>query len=308
MSTRRPCCPPTWTGRTAPQSRNYRPQSHTCGWWSTGLQAWRSLFGSGVSRSRAGRAQPPHAIAARSCGAGTSSGGSTLGGWTSTKRCGDQGRGPLLRGCCPVKKIRKEPRAVLHSLLPRVRRSRRKSRQHRLLVLKNPASSVEQQQPGKPAANAGQGTLALSSAVGTGQIALAKVGGSAGKPAQQPQLAIRRDVLNPLLDACTWDHATGAWLTPATEPDARLCGIDWRNMLKLPPGWTPTNFVPTFFHDEPDPNQRDKPRLDIVVSFGNGHSVRYHPSADPIWSTSPQPTDAMQKRYNRANNIGWRGK
>ena len=97
MSTRRPCCPLTWTGRTAPQSRNYRPQSHTCGWWSTGLQAWRSLFGSGVSRSRAGRAQPPHAIAARSCGAGTSSGGSTLGGWTSTKRCGDQGRGPLFR-------------------------------------------------------------------------------------------------------------------------------------------------------------------------------------------------------------------
>ena len=97
MSTRRPCCPLTWTERTAPQSRNYRPQSQTCGWWSTGLQAWRSLFGSGVSRSRAGRAQPPHAIAARSCGAGTSSGGSTLGGWTSTKRCGDQGRGPLFR-------------------------------------------------------------------------------------------------------------------------------------------------------------------------------------------------------------------
>ena len=121
------------------------------------------------------------------------------------------------------------------------------------------AIQEEHQQPEEPAANAGQGTLALSSAVGTEQIALAKVGGSAGKPAQQPQLAIRRDVLNPLLDACTWDHATGAWLTPATEPDARLCGLDWRNMLNLPPGWTPTNFVPTFFHDEPDPNQRDKP-------------------------------------------------
>ena len=53
------------------------------------------LIRSGVSRSRAGRAQPPHAIAARSCGAGTSSGGSTLGGWTSTKRCGDQNRGPV---------------------------------------------------------------------------------------------------------------------------------------------------------------------------------------------------------------------
>ena len=161
----------------------------------------------------------------------------------------------------------------------------------------------EQQQPGEPAANAGQGTPAFSSAAGTGQLALAKVGGSASQPAQQPQLAIKRDVFNPLLDACTWDHATGAWLTPATEPDARLCGLDWRNMLKLPPGWTPTNFVPTFFPDEPDANQRDKPRLDIVVSFDNGHSVRYHPSADPIWSTSPQPTDAMQQRYNRAKRL-----
>ena len=90
------------------------------------------------------------------------------------------------------------------------------------------------------------------------------------------------------------------WRTPATEPDAGLRGLDWQNMLKLPPEWTPTNCMPTFLHDEPDPNQRDKPRLDIVVSFGNGESVRYHPNADPIWSTETQPTDAMQTRYNRA--------
>ena len=37
----------------------------------------------------------------------------------------------------------------------------------------------------------------------------------------------------------SWTCATGAWLTPATEPDA---------------GWTPTNFVPTFFHDERETN------------------------------------------------------
>ena len=47
---------------------------------------------------------------------------------------------------------------------------------------------------------------------------------------------------------------------------------------------------------------------DFAGSFDNGHSVRYHPSADPIWSTtSPQPTDAMQKRYNRAKKLGRRG-
>ena len=157
----------------------------------------------------------------------------------------------------------------------------------------------EQQQPAQPAANADEGPLEWTIT----PIPWAPVGGSAGTPAQQPQLAIRRDVLNPLLDACTWDDAIGAWLTPATEPDARLCGMDWRNMLNLPPGWTPTSFVPTFFHAEPDPNQHDKPRLDIVVSFDNGDSVRYHPRADPIWSTSPQPTDAMQKRYNRARKL-----
>ena len=194
---------------------------------------------------------------------------------------------------------------MLHSLLPRVRRSRRKRRIHRLLVRKSllallsrdrlivvgcPGTSEKQeaqQQPGKPAA--------------------ANAGGSVGELARLPQLAIKRDVLNPLLEACAWDDAIGAWLTPATEPDARLCGMDWRNMLKLPPGWTPTSFVPTFFRDEPDANQKDKHRLDIVVSFGNGHAARYHPSADPIWSTSPQPTDAMQKRYNRAKTIGQRG-
>ena len=158
------------------------------------------------------------------------------------------------------------------------------------------------------AANAGQGGAALSSAVGTGQIALANVGGRASQPATShvPRLAINinRDVFVPLLGACARDDAAGAWLTPATEPDARLCGLDWQNMLKLPPGWTPTNFVPTFFHDEPDPNQRDKPRLGIVVSFDNGASARYHPSAVPTWSNEPQPTDAMQKRHNRATHLG----
>ena len=159
----------------------------------------------------------------------------------------------------------------------------------------------EQQQPAQPAANADEGPLEWTIA----PIPSAPVGGSAGQPAQQPQLAIKRDVLEPLLEACTWDDALG-WMTPATGPDDRLFGMNWRNMLNLPAGREPTSFVPTFFHQEPDPNQRDKPRLDIVVSFDNGDSVRYHPSADPIWSTSPQPTDAMQQRYNRARKLARR--
>ena len=141
--------------------------------------------------------------------------------------------------------------------------------------------------------------------------ARANVGGRASQPATShvPPLAIsiKRGVFNPLLEQCRWDYSTGMWRTPATEPDARLHVLDWQNMLKLPPGWTPTNCVPTFFHDEPDPNQKDKPRLDIVVSFDNGVSARYHPSAVPIWSTETQPTDAMQTRYNRAKQLARRG-
>ena len=64
-----------------------------------------------------------------------------------------------------------------------------------------------------------------------------------------------------------------------------------------------TAATPTFYKHEPDPNRGDKPRLDIVVSFANGRSVRYHPSAEPIWSDELQPTKAMQVRYNRARKI-----
>ena len=57
----------------------------------------------------------------------------------------------------------------------------------------------------------------------------------------------------------------------------------WQKSVAVPPSRLPA----TFFHDERDPNQRDKPRLDIqrgttpaLLQFG-----------------LPQPTDAMQKRY-----------
>ena len=62
---------------------------------------------------------------------------------------------------------------------------------------------------------------------------------------------------------------------------ARLC---WQKSVAVPPSRLPA----AFFHDERDPNQRDNPRLDIqrgttpaLLQFG-----------------LPQPTDAMQKRYN----------
>ena len=117
---------------------------------------------------------------------------------------------------------------------------------------------------------------------------------------------IRRDVLAPLLADCWWDARTRTWQIPETAPDPRLLHMDWSNMLKIQPGADITAAVPTFYKDEPDPNDRDAPRLDIVVSFADGRSVWYHPSAEPIWSDEPQPTKAMQIRYNRAINIAKR--
>ena len=116
-------------------------------------------------------------------------------------------------------------------------------------------------------------------------------------------LNIRRDVLAPLLAQCRQDAHTKTWLIPETTADARLLNMDWSNMLKIRPGANITAVVPTFYEDEPDPNQRDAHRLDIVVCFADGRSVRYHTSADPIWSDEPQPTKAMRTRYNRAINI-----
>ena len=64
-----------------------------------------------------------------------------------------------------------------------------------------------------------------------------------------------------------------------------------------------TAATPTFYKHEPDPNRGDKPRLDIVVSFADGRSVRYHPKAKPIWSDEVHPTEAMSMRYARARTL-----
>ena len=103
----------------------------------------------------------------------------------------------------------------------------------------------------------------------------------------------QKDVLAPLVARCRWDAHTKIWLIPETMPDARLLNMNWSNVLKIHLGASITTVVPTLYQDEPDPNQRDAPRLDIVVSFADGRSVRYHPQADPIWSSQVQPTDAM---------------
>ena len=59
-----------------------------------------------------------------------------------------------------------------------------------------------------------------------------------------------------------------------------------------------TSIKPTYFMDEADRNHFDRPRLDFVVSFNVGMSVRYHPRA-PLWDLN----DAIQARRDRLANL-----
>ena len=66
-------------------------------------------------------------------------------------------------------------------------------------------------------------------------------------------------------------------------------------------GWTVE-----FYEEEPDstpPFAKDRPRLDILITFTDGTWLRWHPHADLIWSTTPQPTDAMKIRMNRKKKL-----
>ena len=66
-------------------------------------------------------------------------------------------------------------------------------------------------------------------------------------------------------------------------------------------GWTVE-----FYEEEPDstpPFAKDRPRLDILITFIDRTWLRWHPNADPIWSTTPQPTDAMKIRMNRKKKL-----
>ena len=111
---------------------------------------------------------------------------------------------------------------------------------------------------------------------------------------------IKKDILAPLNAACKWDADTNSWILPNTPEQPLTICRNWKNALgdKYPRGADVTGCLPTFFLEEADANQHGAPRLDLVLSFSNGDTVRYHPGATPISSRDPQPTDAMQARIN----------
>ena len=77
----------------------------------------------------------------------------------------------------------------------------------------------------------------------------------------------------------------------------------WQELVGWPPERVLQSVVATFFVDEPDSNRGDRPRCDFVLTLADGTWVRYHPQAEPIWSTEHLPSYAMQVRYNRAKRL-----
>ena len=139
---------------------------------------------------------------------------------------------------------------------------------------------------------------------------------------------LRKDILDPLYEACTFDEKTNEWIVPREETRLKIDRFYWHQTLgkAFPHDITITSCIAKFFRLECDPNRSCKPRLDIVLSFSespggmgfheaksfgdiqepystisNGClSVRYHPAAKLIWSNEAQPTAAMQARLNLA--------
>ena len=113
---------------------------------------------------------------------------------------------------------------------------------------------------------------------------------------------LRRDILDPLYNACIWDEEIQEWIIPSLHTELTINKQYWRNILRedFPTQTHITKCVATFYLDEPDHNREFKPRLDIVLSFSDGTKARYHPGAKLIWSHEDQPTEAMRQRYNVA--------
>ena len=97
---------------------------------------------------------------------------------------------------------------------------------------------------------------------------------------------LRRDILDPLYDACVWDADEKQWRPRNVETPLQVSEEYWKQTLKgdYPTECALESVSARFFEEEPDHNRRDKPRLDIVLSFADGRWVRYHPQATLIWS------------------------
>ena len=94
----------------------------------------------------------------------------------------------------------------------------------------------------------------------------------------------------------------GSWVVQSMQHQLPDGDYNWQQRLghQYPPGGQVMSAVATFFPAEADHNRGGAPRLDVVLTFSDGITARYHPHAKLIWSTDAQPTEAMQKRMNLA--------
>ena len=122
-----------------------------------------------------------------------------------------------------------------------------------------------------------------------------------GMSAAVAQLGLIKDIMWICDGRCEQNHVTGRWMVPATHEFLELVKtFDWPLMLH---DEALTNhdkdiisIMPTYFMDEADANHFDRPRLDFVVSFDDGTSVRYHPKAPALVGDID---DAIGKRRRR---------
>ena len=93
-----------------------------------------------------------------------------------------------------------------------------------------------------------------------------------------------------------------SWVVQSMQHQLPDGDYNWQQRLghQYPPGGQVMSAVATFFPAEADHNRGGAPRLDVLLIFSDGITVRYHPHAKLIWSTDAQPTEAMQKRMNLA--------
>ena len=116
-----------------------------------------------------------------------------------------------------------------------------------------------------------------------------------------------RSIMEHYNAGCVFNNESQQWSVPETHHLDLIEQFQWTKMLdcgdEFPLGRSIVSIVPTFYLDEPDHNHRNKPRLDILISFNDGETVRYHPRADHIWSSTQQPTLAMRKRYDLREKV-----
>jgi hypothetical protein len=113
-----------------------------------------------------------------------------------------------------------------------------------------------------------------------------------------PQFGSIRKIIEWYDAQCVQNHATGRWEVPATQSLELDNKFFWPLMLHdealANREKAITSIKPTYFMDEADRNHFDRPRLDFVVSFNVGMSVRYHPKT-PLWDLN----DAIRARRDR---------